>query len=319
MIKTPKFWRSINIIAILLYPFSLIYLLISTIIFYIQKPKKFNTKIICIGNATAGGSGKTPVAIMIGKLLKKNSYKIAYVCKNYLSTIKAPTKISKSHTTPDVVDESILLSKIADTFVAENIIDALSEGDKCGYDYIITDDGLQNNKFYKDISILTIDGQVGLGNNMILPSGPLRESLHNALKKTDILLLIGEDKKHLLKKIHHPNIMHVAQKFELKDNKRDSKKYLAFSGIGYPEKFFKSLEDQKIHTVETVEYPDHHIYDVEDIESLIKKAHNAGAALITTEKDMIKIPDKYKAKISCLFIELFTDKEEELLHKIENL
>lgn len=318
MIKTPKFWRSVNIISILLYPLSLIYSLISTVIFYIQKPKKFNTKIICIGNATAGGSGKTPVAIMIGKLLKKNGYKIAFVCKNYLSIIKAPTKISKNHKAPDVVDESILLSKIADTFVAENIIEALSVADKHGYDYIITDDGLQNNKFYKDISVLTIDGQIGLGNNMILPAGPMRETLKSAARRSDIIFMIGEDKKEILKKISDRHSIKLIRKFNLK-NPNAKQQYIAFSGIGYPEKFFKSLEDQKIHIIETIEYPDHHIYSVEDIESLIKKAHNAGATLITTEKDKIKIPEKYQAKISCLFIELFAEKEEKLLENIEKL
>lgn len=318
MIKTPKFWRSINLTAILLYPLCLVYLLISTIIFYIQKPKKFNTKIICIGNVTAGGSGKTPVAIMLGKLLKKNDYKIAYVCKNYLATIKTPTKISKSHKSPDVVEESLLLSKVADTFVAENIIDALSAADQQSYDYIITDDGLQNNKFYKDISILTINGQIGLGNNMLLPSGPLRESLKSAIHRSDIIFMIGEDKKEILKKIPNHNYIKLIQKFNLKYYNA-TQRYIAFSGIGYPEKFFKSLEDQKIHVIETIEYPDHYIYSVEDIESLIKKANNAGVALITTEKDMIKIPDKYKNKISCLFIELFAEKEEKLLQNIESL
>ncbi|MCH9753821.1 MAG: tetraacyldisaccharide 4'-kinase [Alphaproteobacteria bacterium] len=313
MIKTPKFWQSKNIISISLWPLSLLYWTISSIKSYFESQKKIDTKIICIGNAIAGGAGKTPSSIMVGKILKERGYKIAYACKNYLSTIKNPTKVSSSHCPPEVVEESILLSKIADTFVAKNIIDAVSAANKGSYDYIITDDGLQNNKFYKDISILVIDGTIGVGNNMMLPAGPLREPLKHALKKVNAIFMIGEDKCSISSQVQGKSIITLLPQFKILRTKKTIEKYLAFTGIAYPQKFFESLKKNNITMKDKIEFPDHHLYNEKEIDNLVKQANNMNSRLITTEKDLIKIPKQYHKDITCLVIELEPEKQKSIL------
>lgn len=314
MIKTPKFWHSKNFISIFLWPFSLLYWLGSCIKSYFTgQQKKFNTKIICVGNAIAGGSGKTPSAIMVGELLIKNGYQVAYVCKNYLSTLETPTQVSSGYLPPEVIEESILLSRIADTFVAQNITDAISLADEGNYDYIITDDGLQNKKFSKDISILVIDGKIGVGNNMMLPAGPLREPLNNAVSRSDIIFIIGEDINKISEKIVNKKIVKVSPRFKL-SSKNKSEYHTAFTGIAYPEKFFKSLEKNNISIKYKFEFPDHHIYSEEDIYMLLEKAKSTNTTLITTEKDFVKIPKKYHSDISYLKINLIPDDELSLLN-----
>ena len=319
MTSTPKFWRSKNLISALLSPLSLLYLLISTANFHLRAPRKFKTKIICIGNAIAGGAGKTPTAIMLGKFLIKHHYKVAYVCKNYLATIKGPVQVSIHHTTPDIVDEGLLLAKIADTFVANNMLDALLLADKGDYDFIITDDGLQNNTFQKDLSILVIDGEIGFGNNLLIPAGPLREPVDRIVKKVDLVFIIGTDKRNRKHTITHPHIIQLTPKFKLIKTKTQAQHYIAFSGIAYPEKFFSALKENKLKVVETISYPDHTQYSKERLETLMRKAQNINSTLITTEKDFVKIPIKYHAKIALLKMELIAKNNKIILNLINKI
>ena len=301
MIRTPKFWQSINIVSILLYPLAMVYRMTSLLLYKLKTPKKFSTKIICIGNAVAGGSGKTPSTIMLAKALKKKGYKVALVCKNYNANIKNPTQITRKHIPPDVVDESILLSKIADTFVAQNLIDVINFVDRKNYDFIITDDGLQNNRFYKDISILVINGNIGVGNNLCIPAGPLREPLESALTRSNYVFLIGEDKQNLKKLITKEKIITVDRKILKSPEKKSN--YIAFTGIAYPQNFFDTLKENLYKVIHKIPFPDHHIYSQKDITSLLNIASKEHAKLITTEKDYTKIDKSHHCKIEFLPIE----------------
>jgi tetraacyldisaccharide 4'-kinase len=272
-----------------------------------------------VGNAIAGGAGKTPSALMLGKILLKNNYKIAYACKNYLSIIESPTKVKPHHSPPQVIEEAILLSKVADTFVAKNIIDAIAMANKYSYDYIITDDGLQNNKFLKNLSILVMDGKIGVGNNMMLPAGPMREPLKKALSKSNIIFMIGEDKHSLSKQLADKKVIKISPKFKLLKAKKTGKHYLAFTGIAYPQKFFNSLEASNIEIKNKIEFPDHHLYSEKDIAVLLEKEKSTNSRLITTEKDLVKIPKKYHKDISYLEIELIPDNKSLLLNILKNI
>jgi len=312
MIRTPKFWRSVNIFSVLLFPISLLYLAISSFIFYLRTAKKFKTKIICIGNVIAGGSGKTPSAIMLGKILTKHHYKVAFACKNYLAPLKGPVKVNSKHTTSEVIEEALLLSAIADTFVAKSLLEAIELADDGFYDFIITDDGFQNNKFKKDMSILVVDGLIGFGNGLILPAGPLREPLAWAVKRADLVFMIGANHYESLSSIKTINL---SQKLSLSGN---ADNYTAFTGIAYPEKFFNSLREQNLNILETIEYPDHKKYSEKDLDYLVKKAEKNNSSLITTEKDFIKIPSKYRNKISILKLELVSE-DNEIIDMINQL
>lgn len=316
MIKTPKFWKSINIISLLLYPISLVYRLCSNILFFIKTPKRFSTKIICVGNAIAGGSGKTPSVIMLVKHLKKKGYKVSIACKNYKASIPGPVKVTTEHTCPDVVEEALLLSQVADTFTAHKLYDAISLADMGRYDFIITDDGLQNNSFKKDISILVINGEIGTGNNFCLPAGPLRETLDSALSKSDYVFFVGKDKHNISNKISKTKLIPV-DKNTLSHPKKNTR-YIAFTGIAHPELFFKTLKDNHYNLLKTISFPDHHVFSGKDIQDLLNLAGDRGAKLITTAKDHIKIKKESRCKIDVLPIEFNASEIDCILSRIKS-
>jgi tetraacyldisaccharide 4'-kinase len=305
--KTPWFWRSINLVSLLLFPFSLVYWVVAQFNFSRYVPRKFATKILCVGNILAGGAGKTPVAIMLGQLLISKGFNVAYACKNYLGTISLPIKVNDSYKIGEIVDEAMLLAKTSDTFVAPNLIDAIAMADRGEYDYIITDDGLQNNQFYKDISILIVDGKVKFGNNFLLPAGPLRETFINAQDRVDFVAVVGDENSELIKDASKPMIF-----LQPEFGKTIKNKYVAFTGIAYPEKFYSSLEELKIDIVDKISYPDHFCYSVKDIEDLIKKSEKLGARLITTSKDLVKIAAIYHSNIDVLEMKLIPKNQLEL-------
>ncbi len=310
-ISTPEFWYKKNsFISWLLWPLSIIYSILSKIKYQIQTPKKFRIPVICIGNATVGGSGKTPTAIALAKLLQKHKYKVAFACRNYNAKIKTPTKVEKKHSSPDIIDEAMLLSGIAPTYVAQNRLDAIKLAAENNHDIIIIDDGLQNNSFYKNLSILIIDESLNLQNQHIFPAGPFRESIKDCLKKSDVIFYINF-KKQTLKE----NIFDIQSKFILPKNHQ--KKYLAFTGLAFPLKFFKTLKTLDLEIDQTFTFPDHHHYTDGEILNLIQISKNLKIPLITTAKDMIKINNKYKKNIKVLEMSLEIKNEKKLLKIIK--
>lgn len=301
--KTPKFWNDINILSILLYPMSLLYLLASKLKFKLQTPVKFNKKIICIGNVTVGGAGKTPVAVALGKLLIEHGYKIAYVCKNYSGSLKGSIEVTKNHNSEEVIDEALLLAKIAKTFVAKDRSAAIASACNEDVDIIICDDGLQNNCFHKDLSILVVDGKTGFGNNLIFPAGPLREHIASALKRVNVIFVIGKVDSSIQEQLKAKKIFYLTPKFHFVQ-KNPEEKYIAFAGIAYPEKFFSALESMGVMLVEAISYGDHYQYSEQEIIDLIKKANQANARLITTEKDYARIARKFHQDIDMLKMEI---------------
>lgn len=310
-LKTPEFWRKKNsIISCILWPISNIYHLASQLRYCMQTPKKVKPTVICIGNATVGGSGKTPTAIALGKLLKQHKYKIAFACKNYNAILKHPAKVTKQNA-KKVMEEAVLLSEIAPTYVAANRFDAIKLAEKASPNIIIVDDGLQNNSFHKDISILVIDQALELTNQFLFPAGPFRESIKNSIKKSDVILNINPKKKIPISKTQ------INTKTTFKLPKNTSKQYIAFTGIAFPEKFFNALSKLGIKMYKKISFPDHHDYKDLELENLIKQSATEKAVLITTTKDFVKIPSKYKKKIDTLTMELEILDKDLLLQMIQ--
>jgi len=313
--KMPKFWNTINIFSIALYPLSLLYYAIYKFRILINiTPYKSKIPVICIGNNIVGGAGKTPTALQLGKTLKKSKIPFAYLSKGYGGNITKFTQVNpKIHTAKQVGDEPLLLSEMSDTFICKNRVQALkalnSPKYNSKYKYIIVDDGLQNPTFYKNKSILVIDGKYGLGNNLILPAGSLREKLTDSLKKVQLVILMNKNNRQIeqaIKKYKIP-LLKGTIKSILKPSLKKSK-FIAFSGIGKPEKFFQTLKSAKIKTIQQNPYPDHYQYTNNEIQNLITQAQKSNSQLITTKKDWVRIDKKYQNKIKYLDIEIKFDK-----------
>lgn len=304
--RTPKFWKDENIVSFCLYPLSLVYRLARTIHVLFSREYKTGLNIICVGNIIAGGSGKTPVSLKIGEVLKSKNINFAYLSKGYKGAFKDFTKVDiYKHTAIEVGDEPLLLAETADTFICKNrkaALDMLSKN--YDYDLIVMDDGFQNPTIFKNKNIVVIDGEYGIGNGELLPAGPMRESLKSAIKRATFFIIIGQDKQHIEDKLLDHNIDVVRARIVEKNQPDINKKYIAFCGLGRPEKFFNSLKNSNYEVIKTISFADHHRYKNEEISKLLSEAEKLGAQLITTKKDLVKISDEYKDKIECLNIEI---------------
>lgn len=307
--KTPRFWNNKNIVAFLLLPLSILYYFIYKLRCFVNF-NPYNSKIpaICIGNIVAGGAGKTPTAIEIAKMLKKNNKTFCFLSKGYGGRFDGVVKLDNNSITEVVGDEPLLLFEFGDVFVSKNRVDGLKYiNSNYDYDYIIIDDGLQNPTFVKDKIVLVIDGNFGFGNGFILPAGALRDKFKNIHKKVDVVVLNNGNNKYIQNLCDKYNIKIIQSKI-IADNINDfkNKEYVAFCGLGRPEKFKNTLLENNIKLKDFVVFEDHYKYTDVDIEKL----ENIGINLITTKKDWIKLSKKYKEKVKYLDVHIELDDSE---------
>ena len=319
MISQPKFWKNRNFVSDILLPLSFFYLFISSFKNYFEKKFKSKLTIICVGNLTIGGTGKTPTVIYIAELLKNINYNVTILLKGYGGALKGPLRVTQKNKSSDVGDEALLHSRINETWIS-NIRSKgvqLIEGVDKKNNLIIMDDGLQNNSVEKDVNIAVFDGEEGIGNGRVIPSGPMRENLKFGLKKIKFVLIIGEDKSNisnLIKLINNKiKIFYATFEPDIKIIKAfKNKKIIAFAGIGFPNKFYNLLKKINFNVLETKDFPDHHIYKKNELNLLIQKSKLLNATLVTTEKDYVKIgemEDKIKKNILPFPVKLKIQKE----------
>ena len=311
MIKTPKFWTDRNIISYSLLPFSLVYACGFFLIRFFAKKEKISKPVICIGNIIAGGSGKTPTAIAIGRLLQEMSIDFSYLSRGYMGDGSEFLSVnSNSSNAKQVGDESILLSEVAKTFVAKNRLFGAQQIDRMrDVKMIIVDDGMQNNSLNYDYTIAVIDSGVAFGNEFLIPAGPMREPINSGLNKADLIIIIGEANDSLLQKLSNRKLIQariIPSNIDAFKNKR----MMAFCGLAYPKKFFSLLKSEGVEVLNEVGFGDHHNYSNNELEELMNNAQVNNMSLVTTKKDWVKFSKEFKEKIPYLDIRLeFDDKE----------
>jgi len=293
--KTPTFWYGEpHWLEIVLQPFSVIYELVQQRL-QDNGPSPYRCKmpVICVGNITAGGSGKTPVAIALMRMVKEEKLATnpCFLTRGYGGDGTGTHLLSDSHTAKQVGDEAVLLARHAPVIVSPDRAEGAKLAEQNGFDLIIMDDGLQNQTLHKDIKLLVINGKMGFGNGKILPSGPLRGKFDKIMPEIDAFLMIGEDKRGVRATLS-ANIPYIEANLAPENKPPQGDKYIAFAGLGYPEKFFTTLrEDCGLELMETISFPDHHPYSDKDVKRLWNRARTSGAKLITTEKDKTRLPD----------------------------
>ncbi|HEY8964495.1 MAG TPA: tetraacyldisaccharide 4'-kinase [Alphaproteobacteria bacterium] len=288
MVRQPHFWSvKHHPFSVMLTPISWLWTGVSALRAQMIKPYTSSVAVICIGNITAGGTGKTPTAITIAQALQGK--KVAFLTRGYGGKQKRPLLIQNATDAAQYGDEAILLSRHAPTIVSKNRVAGLKIAEQQGFDVVIADDGFQNPSFAKTKSILVIDGAIGLGNGSVIPAGPLRESAKKAAARADAILIVGNDATYVAAYFPHKPVWRGD--FKVAANAPDiTQPYVAFAGIGRPEKFFNTLGDHGYMLAETVSFPDHHVYSDADIKRLQRLAQRHQAQLITTEKDRVKLP-----------------------------
>ena len=322
MLKAPKFWylKRDSLQSNVLYPFSLIFRLGTKIRNFVSKEKKSKLPIICVGNIVIGGAGKTPVALKIGNMLREAGYNPHFVSKGYGGLEKNNTLVQDWHSPKSVGDESLLLSEISPTWIGLDRSKSFELASENGADCIVMDDGFQNPTLQKDFSIVVINGEQGFGNKRVIPSGPLRESINRGLSRTNLVITIGDISDTIKNKIPK-HIPLITANFKIKEDEimLKGQRITAFAGIAYPEKFFNSLKLVKANIVDKISYSDHHIYSENDLLYLAEIANKNKSILVTTKKDMVRIPKNFRSLVKTIdgFIQL--NDEKLLLEILTNL
>ncbi len=250
--------------------------------------------VICIGNFTVGGTGKTPTAIEIGRIASKAGLKPGFLTRGYGGSDRGPTFVDAGDSDPrSVGDESRLLAEIGPTIVSRNRPIGARRLADLGVDLIIMDDGFQNPSLGKDLNLSVVHGGTGLGNRMPIPAGPLRASLRAQLAMTDLVVLIGDgDEQARTVRLASRSGKRLARASiaPLEPDKWRDGKILAYAGIGHAERFFSALERCGAHFVGRSDFDDHHFYTEADARTLLQRAESGeGIRLVTTEKDYARL------------------------------
>ena len=300
----PKFWKSNkNFFTVLLIPLSLItwiYIILKKT--FIQKVK-FNIPVICVGNIFIGGTGKTPLSIHIARKLSENGKNPAIVRKYY-----------KSHKDEHKMIISYYNKLILNLNRSKGIYEALEKG----YDAVILDDGFQDYKIKKNLSIICFNSNQLIGNGYLFPSGPLRESL-GSLRNANILIINGDrslDFEQKILKIQKDLKIYYSNYKPLNIQEFKNKKLLAISGIGNPENFFKILKDNQMNIQKKMVYPDHYEFTKNEMLKIIEYAKKNDFQIVMTEKDYYKIKDFSLENIKYLKVKLEIEKEEEFIKNV---
>ncbi len=289
MMREPWFWRSksnaAHLVARALSPLSYIYDIAQRARWKLTAPYTAPAPVICIGNASLGGEGKTPFAIMLSEMLMRDGLNCQFLTRGYGGKLPGPVLVDrKIHGPIDVGDEALLLSRSGPTWVARNRVAGAQAATNNNADVILMDDGFQNPTIQKTLSILLYGGEATTGNNRIFPAGPLREPLLRAVSRADLIVLTS-DKASTEIAAGKPLIRATIEPA----NAPTPKKVVAFSGIGKPAKFFDLLTSTGFEIAKKIAFPDHHFFSDHDIKALRELAKQNEATLITTEKDFVRL------------------------------
>jgi tetraacyldisaccharide 4'-kinase len=304
-LRAPEFWwRKAGAAAALLYPASAIYGAIAARRMN-QPGYRANIPVLCIGNPTLGGAGKTPTAIAIGEWLKREGKRVFFLTRGYGGSEAGPLLADLSkHDASAIGDEAPLLAAVAPTIVARDRKAGAKFAEANGAEILVMDDGFQNPSLAKDFSLLVVDGTKGIGNGLVFPAGPLRAPLQPQLSLAQAMIVIGEgdagEKSARLAAEQGLPVFHAeleadpSSVAELK-----GERVFAFAGIGAPEKFFRSLETAGAIVGATKSFGDHHRYTEAEAAGLLTQAKSGGLALVTTEKDLARMRSDDKLAALC--------------------
>lgn len=302
--KAPAFWaggldprsrEAAPLTRALLVPASWAYLQVLRRKLATAVPQRAGIPVICIGNLTAGGAGKTPVAEAVRERISAMGLRAATLSRGHGGRERGPLKVDPNRDDyRRVGDEPLLLAASGEAWIGRDRPAAARAMVADGAQAIIMDDGHQNPSLHKDLTLIVIDAADPFGNGHILPRGPLREPVAGGLARADAVVLMGEGAvppevaacgKPVLRAVLAPS--HPAPLVPL----------VAFAGIGRPQKFFDTLKAAGADLRDAVPFADHHPYTDTDIRLLDDLARRDGAMLITTSKDHVRLPARDRRRV----------------------
>ncbi|MEL7137137.1 MAG: tetraacyldisaccharide 4'-kinase [Pseudomonadota bacterium] len=318
--REPRFWsREVDpksreaapLLRLLLTPLAFGYAEVTRRKIRAADPVEVSAKVICVGNLTAGGVGKSPVVAGLRKRLQsRRSLRVATLSRGYKGRLKGPLRVDPDiHTAADVGDEPLMLAQSGESWIG---VDRAAAGEAMstdGVDIILMDDGHQNPGLAKDLTFIVVDATAGFGNGFVIPKGPLREPVLEGLSRANAIIIMGDEQE--------PAILHdvglpLYRGLVTATDSPPAGRYVAFAGIGRPVKFFDTLESLGVDLRDSVPFPDHHTFSDHDMRYLRRLAKDHGARLITTEKDYVRMSAEMRESLIYLPIEVQFDRETDL-------
>ncbi|MGJ3232637.1 MAG: tetraacyldisaccharide 4'-kinase [Oceanicaulis sp.] len=250
--------------------------------------------VICVGNLTLGGTGKTPVAIAVIETARGLGLEPAGLSRGWGGSLKGPLKVDpRRHGAREVGDEPLLIARAAPAYIDAGRVEGARLAAREGADLIVMDDGHQNPKLEKTRSLVVVDAVAGWGAGTVFPAGPLREPVEAGLARADAVIVMGPSREFepdyarlRLDTLEIP----VLKAWLAPEAAPPAGPLLAFAGIGRPQKFFDALAAAGGELADTASFPDHHAYTRAELDQLADLASAHGARLITTEKDWVRLP-----------------------------
>lgn len=301
--QAPEFWRHRGAAALALSPFGCLVDLAGGLRRTLVSPTELTVPVVCVGNITIGGTGKTPLVAAFARTLQGKRRVPHILSRGYGGKLPGPLRVDPGrHGAADVGDEPLLHARIAPTWIGGNRVKSGKAAIDSGADILLMDDGFQNPGLAKTVSILVIDGGFGFGNGYIMPAGPLRESLPGALARADAVVILGEDVTGARKAVAGRCPVFDARIVPIADAEISGKRLFAFAGIGRPEKFYETLLGMGCTLAGTRDFDDHHPFSPDDVMGVCDAARKADALAVTTEKDFVRLPEEARQMIQAVRI-----------------
>jgi tetraacyldisaccharide 4'-kinase len=262
--------------------------------------------VICCGNATVGGTGKTTLALDLAARLAARGRAVHMLLRGYGGALRGPHRVGARDAVAEVGDEALLLAAVAPTWIGADRAASARAAVAAGAQVLVLDDGLQNPSLHKNLSLLVVDGAYGFGNGRVLPAGPLREPLAAAAERCQAAVLIGADTAGVARGLPLP-LLRARLRPGAEIGQWVGHPVLAFAGIARPEKFFSMLTEAGVTLAGTVRFPDHHRYTDAELDRLVAHAARLGAMPITTPKDAVRVPAEYRDRVGVVGASLAWD------------
>jgi tetraacyldisaccharide 4'-kinase len=303
MRPAPEFWTRGGVAAHLLQPLAWAHAAAGAARHALARPWRAPVAVICVGNLVAGGAGKTPVVLDLAQRLAARGARPHILSRGYGGSVAGPMRVDPArHAAADVGDEPLLLAAAAPTWIARDRVAGARAAAAAGAGLILMDDGFQNPYLHKDIALLVIDGSYGFGNGRIIPAGPLREPVAAALARADAVVLMGADEAGIASSLGAVPVL-AATLAPVAGTAIDGP-VVAFAGIGRPEKFFRTVAATDARIVARHGFADHYLYGERILARLAAEAQAAGARLVTTAKDAVRLPPAWRARVAVLEVEV---------------
>jgi tetraacyldisaccharide 4'-kinase len=309
MLGAPQFWdRPAGLVAGLLSPLGAVWEAAGRLHRRLARPYCAPIPVVCVGNLVVGGAGKTPVALALGQWLSAHGLRAHIVCRGYRGRLAGPILADPSrHSAAAVGDEALLLGRSLPCWVARDRVASIRAAATAGAEAVVVDDGFQNPAFAKTLSLLVVDAAYRFGNGHVVPGGPLRERLTRGLARADAVVLVrggGEPDCGGAFQMLGDRPVVTAEVAPIAGERFAGARLLAFAGIGRPAKFFATLRGLGAELIEARAFPDHHRFQAREVSALRHAARRTRSRLVTTAKDIVRVPPAERDGIEVLDIEI---------------